>query len=509
MKVIVQAGGLGTRMKGLTALKPKVMISVFNKPILFHLFDLVKKKAPSSEFIIIGDYKFEVLEKYLTVFAKNNNYILTRSQGKGNAAGIKDALRLVPENEPVMIVWSDLILPETLNFEPFDGCQVGVVDFPCSWSVKENKLTHVPSNRDGLAGLYIFSDKSLLDSLPEEGSFTEWLASQSFPIKALPLTNCKDVGTLQAFQNLDNSKYRCRPYNQITIDGERVVKTGLTPDAKVYIEREVSWYNKLASYGFENMPKLLSSSPMTLSRIKGQNLFLSALTPDAKRQVFVHLLNALENLHSLDKKEASSWDIYNEYFKKTIDRLRSVSHAIPFANRKIIKINGKDCINVLQNQSLLREKVLKTLMNTFYTPIHGDCQLTNTLLDENGKIFFIDPRGYFGKSLILGDCRYDWAKVYFAIAGNFDQFNIKNFTLCIDNDSVNYQIGSGGWEFLKEFFFSQLPTGEGNEKEIELIHSIIWLSMASHAWEDFDSMCVAFYNGTYLFNAWLEKYNEK
>ena len=127
MKVIVQAGGLGTRMKGLTALKPKVMISVFNKPILFHLFDLVRKKDPTSEFIIIGDYKFDVLEKYLTVFAKNNNYILTRSQGKGNAAGIKDALRLVPENEPVMIVWSDLILPETLNFEPFDGCQVGVV----------------------------------------------------------------------------------------------------------------------------------------------------------------------------------------------------------------------------------------------------------------------------------------------------------------------------------------------------------------------------------------------
>lgn len=143
----------------------------------------------------------------------------------------------------------------------------------------------------------------MLSSLPEEGSFTEWLASQSFPIKALPLTGCKDVGTLQAFQNLDNSKYRCRPYNQIRIDGEKVVKTGLTPDAKVYIDREVSWYNKLASYGFENMPKLLSSSPMTLSRIKGQNLFLSALTPDAKRQVFVHLMNALEHLHSSIKKK--------------------------------------------------------------------------------------------------------------------------------------------------------------------------------------------------------------
>lgn len=142
LKVIVQAGGLGTRMQGLTSSKPKGLISVFNKPIIFHLFDLLKKKLIATDFIIIGDYKFDVLDKYLTVFAKDTNYILLKAYGKGNAAGLKDALKLVPENEEVLIIWSDLILPEDIVFEHKTGCQVGIVNFPCSWMVKDGKLSH-------------------------------------------------------------------------------------------------------------------------------------------------------------------------------------------------------------------------------------------------------------------------------------------------------------------------------------------------------------------------------
>lgn len=31
--------------------------------------------------------------------------------------------------------------------------------------------------------------------------------------------------------------------------------------------------------------------------------------------------------------------------------------------------------------------------------------------------------------------------------------------------------------------------------------------MASHVWEDYDSMCIAFMNGTALFNRWLEDWH--
>lgn len=175
MKIIVQAGGLGTRMKSLTSSKPKALIPVFNKPILFHLFDLFG--SPSTEFIVIGDYKYEVLDDYLITFAKDKRYILMKAKGKGNAAGIKEALRLVPDNEAVMLIWSDLILPKDFKVDTsILGCQVGVADFPCSWCVVDNKLVHENSDKNGVVGLYVFDNKSMLKTLPSEGSFTTWLS---------------------------------------------------------------------------------------------------------------------------------------------------------------------------------------------------------------------------------------------------------------------------------------------------------------------------------------------
>ena len=63
--IIVQAGGKGTRMQILTRNKPKALIPVSNLPMIFHLF----KKYPNKKFIVIGDYKYDVLERYLHEFA--------------------------------------------------------------------------------------------------------------------------------------------------------------------------------------------------------------------------------------------------------------------------------------------------------------------------------------------------------------------------------------------------------------------------------------------------------
>ena len=63
--IIVQAGGKGTRMESLTANKPKALVPIDNLPMIFHLF----RKYPSKKFIIIGDYKYDVLDRYLKEFA--------------------------------------------------------------------------------------------------------------------------------------------------------------------------------------------------------------------------------------------------------------------------------------------------------------------------------------------------------------------------------------------------------------------------------------------------------
>ena len=117
MKVIIQAGGLGSRMNELTRNKPKGLIPIQYRPILFHLF----QKWPGEEFIIIADYKFDVIDRYLSTFARNVNYVLIKAERKGNAAALKQAAALIPEQEPFIVIWSDLILADSFE-EAFAVC---------------------------------------------------------------------------------------------------------------------------------------------------------------------------------------------------------------------------------------------------------------------------------------------------------------------------------------------------------------------------------------------------
>ena len=95
-----------------------------------------------------------------------------------------------------------------------------------------------------------------------------------------------------------------------------------------------------------------------------------------------------------------------------------------------------------------------------------------------------------------GDPAYDWSKLYYSIVGNYDLFNRKRFSLEIGEHSVNLQIASNGWEALEPEFF-RLLCGEVTSAQVKLIHATIWLSLTTYAWEDYDSICGAFYNGLF------------
>ena len=58
-----QAGGRGSRLRHHTWNKPKCLVSVKGKPLLYHLFD----KFPDAYFHIIGDYAYDQLVKYLEI----------------------------------------------------------------------------------------------------------------------------------------------------------------------------------------------------------------------------------------------------------------------------------------------------------------------------------------------------------------------------------------------------------------------------------------------------------
>lgn len=57
-------------------------------------------------------------------------------------------------------------------------------------------------------------------------------------------------------------------------------------------------------------------------------------------------------------------------------------------------------------------------------------------------------------------------------------------------------IESNHWEAVEDYYLD-LIKDEVDKNTIKLIHAIIWLSLTTYAWEDYDSICGAFYNGLY------------
>ena len=63
MKLVILAGGLGTRLSEETAIKPKPMVEVGGRPILWHILKLYSSFG-INEVIICGGYRADVIKDY-------------------------------------------------------------------------------------------------------------------------------------------------------------------------------------------------------------------------------------------------------------------------------------------------------------------------------------------------------------------------------------------------------------------------------------------------------------
>ena len=84
MKVVILAGGLGSRLSEETTLRPKPMVEVGGKPILWHIMNSYSTHG-FNEFIIALGYKQEVVKDYfLNFYAFNNDISINLTTGKNN-----------------------------------------------------------------------------------------------------------------------------------------------------------------------------------------------------------------------------------------------------------------------------------------------------------------------------------------------------------------------------------------------------------------------------------------
>ena len=495
--IIVQAGGKGTRMEHLTENKPKALVPINNLPMMFHLF----RKYPDKKYIIIGDYKYEVLKRYLSAFAKVS-YLLVDARGKqGTCAGLKKALNYIPTDQEFMLIWSDLVLPDEFQLPTLKRDIIGLSrDFSCRWRYEKDELIEQPSIENGVAGFFIFQNKENIKEVPEEGEFVRWLQGKRYQFEELGLNKTKEYGLLAEFEKIE--KIRHRPFNKLeVIDNSLIRKEGIDEQGRKLAEDEKNWYRTVSKKKFQSIPKIHSYEPFVMEKIEGKNIFEYELSVNEKRELLSKIVSGLKKLHVLESVPVDFFSLQEAYIVKTLKRIEAVRDLIPFSNQEIIKINGKECKNVFFHRHEF-EALFERLGTDAFQLIHGDCTFSNIMLQDGLEPVFIDPRGYFGTTKLYGDTCYDWAKLYYSIVGNYDQFNLKRFRLLFKESEVELTIESNHWEEM-ESYFCELIAEEISLKKLKIIHGIIWLSLTTYAWEDYDSICGAFYNGLFYLTDFL------
>jgi glucose-1-phosphate cytidylyltransferase len=71
MKAVLLAGGLGTRMREETEFRPKPMVEVGGKPVLWHIMKILATQG-ITDFIVCAGYKSEFIKNYFYNYGSSN-----------------------------------------------------------------------------------------------------------------------------------------------------------------------------------------------------------------------------------------------------------------------------------------------------------------------------------------------------------------------------------------------------------------------------------------------------
>ena len=82
MKVVILAGGLGTRLSEETDIRPKPMIEIGGYPILWHIMNIYSYYG-FNDFIICLGYKGNIIKKYFSeIYLQTSDYTINTKKGE-------------------------------------------------------------------------------------------------------------------------------------------------------------------------------------------------------------------------------------------------------------------------------------------------------------------------------------------------------------------------------------------------------------------------------------------
>ena len=203
MKVIILAGGFGTRLSEYTNTIPKPMIHVGNKPILHHIMQFYANFGHTDFYIALG-YKGEVIKKYFSNIDSDWKINLIDTGTNSMTGGRVKRLQKIIGKETFMLTYgdglSDININDLVSFHKNHGKMVTIsaVRPPARFGALKLKDSEVIS----------FKEKSQLTEswinggfFVMEPNFFELLSSDETVLEKEPLEKVASMKELVAFRH--------------------------------------------------------------------------------------------------------------------------------------------------------------------------------------------------------------------------------------------------------------------------------------------------------------------
>lgn len=291
--------------------------------------------------------------------------------------------------------------------------------------------------------------------------------------------------------NIDNYGFT---FNNITISGKIFKKECKNLMGKKKINNEINFYLYMVNNNIDfPIPKLLDYQDGSLSieyinnsctltnKIDSNNIY-EYINIIKKKLAIIHNIKIQVSLDTIQK------DLYIEVYKKVLDRFTEFDWKNNLLYNSIKSVNGLKIKDINYYCNIIKTNIIYHVKNrVYYNIIHGDTHLGNILVDKNDNLFFIDPRGYFGETQLLGLYEYDYAKLLFGLSGYsvFDNMIINEVEIKNNNIEI---------KFIKNYEYI-FKTDDFNKLTILLCLSI-WLgnnSCFSNINKKITSIMIAYY----------------
>jgi len=235
------------------------------------------------------------------------------------------------------------------------------------------------------------------------------------------------------------------------------------------------------------------------------------LSPDNWRRLFSRLKGVLQRFKTFPYAIGRS-AFEDFYLIKTTQRVEQYLASLEPSRRKYLEgeivVNGQVCQSFTALLPALQMRLAEMYRDRDFCVMHGDFCFSNILYDvPSGIVRLIDPRGSFGERCvgIYGDQKYDLAKLKHSAEYGYDFLVNGLYTLRRNSQNLDYTLATRECSPLVAELSRSLIAELGYKNaEIELLTSLLFLSMCPLHSEDSNRQLAMYAHGLRSLNTCLE-----